>query len=326
MDAVLPTFADVEDAAARIAGRAVFTPLVWSPGLSERLGRPVVLKLETLQRTGTFKFRGALTFLDRIGPPRRVAGVVAYSSGNHAQGVAAAARLFGVPATIVMPADAPAVKLARTRALGAEVVLYDRATESREEIGAALAAERGLTLVPPYDHPWTISGQGTVGLEIARQARARGIDLEAVVVPCGGGGLTAGIALALEAEAPATRVFAAEPAGFDDHARSFAAGERVANDPSAETICDALMAPAPGEVTFEITRRLVAGGLVVGDDEVRSAMAFAFGELKVVAEPGGAAALAAALEDRVPGSGPMAVVISGGNVDPALFAEVIGEG
>jgi len=319
-----PVYADLIDAAARIFPYAVHTPLLIPPVLAEAAGRPVAIKLETQQRTGTFKFRGAMNFLSRIPPRERTAGVVAYSSGNHAQGVAAAARLFGIPAAIVMPADAPSIKLERTRALGAEVITYDRASESREEIGEALAAERGVTLVPPYDHPWTIAGQGTAGLEIAAQAAAAGFEFDRVLVPCGGGGLTAGIALALETAAPQARVFTVEPDGYDDHARSFAAGSRIGIDPDPPaTICDALLAPVPGEHTFAITRRLVDTGLTVNDDEVVAAMRFLFTELKLVAEPGGAAGLGALLAGKVAGSGGVVVVVSGGNVDPGLLARII---
>jgi threonine dehydratase len=318
-----PTIADIEDAAARIAGAAVRTPLLAGTPIDERVGRPVLLKAEVLQRTGSFKYRGAHTFLSRIDPERRRAGVVAYSSGNHAQGVAAAAAAFGVPATIVMPADAPVVKIARTRALGAAVVTYDRAAESREGIGRRIAAETGATLVPPYDHPWTISGQGTAGLEIAEQAAGLGISLESVVVPCSGGGLTAGIALALEARSPGTLVYTVEPAGHDDYARSLAAGRRLTAN-GGSSLCDALLVPTPGEVTFPINRRLVATGLAVEDGEVLEAMRVAASDLKLVVEPGGAAGLAALLAGKVPGSGPVAIVLSGGNVDPDLLAGVLG--
>ena len=318
-----PTLVDIEDAAARIAGAAVRTPLLAGTPIDERAGRSVLFKAEVLQRTGSFKYRGAHTFLSRIDPDLRLAGVVAYSSGNHAQGVAAAAAAFGVPATIVMPADAPAVKIARTRALGAEVVTYDRAAESREEIGRRIAADTGATLVPPYDHPWTIAGQGTAGLEMAEQAADLVVSLEAVVVPCSGGGLTAGIALALEARSPGTLVYTVEPAGHDDYARSLAAGRRLSAGGGA-SLCDALLVPTPGEVTFPINRRLVAGGLVVDDSEVMDAMRAAVVDLKLVVEPGGAAGLAALLAGRVPGDGPVAIVLSGGNVDPGLLARVLG--
>ncbi len=319
-----PVAGDIVDAAERIASTAVRTPFVIPPVLAETTGRPVALKLETQQRTGTFKFRGAMNFLSRIDPVRRATGVVGYSSGNHAQGVAAAARILGVPATIVMPSDAPPIKLQRTRALGAEVVFYDRLSDSREEIGAALAAERGVTLVPPYDHPWTIAGQGTAGLEIAQQAAAAGFGFDRVLVPCGGGGLSAGIALALESAAPGAGVVTVEPSGFDDHVQSFAAGTRIGIDPAAATtICDALLPPIPGEYTFPITKRLVAGGLAVDDDEVVAAMRFAFSELKLVIEPGGAAGLAALLAGKADGDGGVVVVASGGNVDPGFFAEVV---
>jgi threonine dehydratase len=285
----------------------------------------VFVKAECLQVTGSFKFRGAWSAISALPPDVRARGVIAYSSGNHAQGVAHAAALHGIPAVIVMPADAPAVKIADTRACGAEVVPYDRAGgESREAIGARLAAERGLTLIRPYDEPMVIAGQGTTGLEIAEQAAEAGIASADVLVCCGGGGLAAGIALALEARAPGLRVRTAEPAGFDDTARSLAAGRRLANAPGAASICDAIVTPEPGEITFPVLARLAGPGLVVTDDEVLRAMALAFRHLRIVVEPGGAVALAAALfrgADLAPG--PVIVTASGGTVDPATFARAL---
>src|SRR6266851_3610238 len=298
-----PRIDDIRAASRRLEGRAVVTPLLESPLLNARLGGRLLVKAESLQRTGSFKFRGAYNTLAQLDAAQRRGGVVAYSSGNHAQGVAAAAQLLGMPALIVMPADAPAIKVANTRGYGAEVVLYDRYRESREEIGRRIA------------------GQGTAGLEIAAQAKALGARLDAVIIPCSGGGLAAGCALALAAECPGVAVYTAEPVGFDDMRRSLAAGERVANDPGARSICDALLAPMPGEVTFPINRRLLAGGVAVSDDEVFAAMATAFGELKLVVEPGGAAALAAALSGKIDvKQRTVAVIASGGNVDPAIFA------
>jgi threonine dehydratase len=253
--------------------------------------------------------------------------VVAFSSGNHAQGVAAAAKAFAIAATIIMPSDAPAVKVRNTRALGAAVIFYDRWTESREAIGARLCEETGATLVRPYDDPGIIAGQGTIGLEIAAQAEAAGARLDACVVCCGGGGLVAGTALALADRSPGTPVFAAEPVGFDDTARSLAAGERVANAPGATSFCDAIVTPMPGAVTFRINARLLAGGVAVTDAEVADAMRTAFDALRVVVEPGGAVALAAALSGKVPVEGrTVAVVCSGGNVDPEVFVKVLADG
>jgi threonine dehydratase len=319
-----PTFADVEAAAARLAGWAVVTPLLEFPALDERVGGRVLIKPEVLQRTGSFKFRGAYNKIRQLPEAKRPAGVIAYSSGNHAQGVAAAARLLGVPATIVMPADAPAIKIENTRGHGAEVLLYDRYRDAREEVAARLVAERGASLVRPYDDPDIIAGQGTCGLEIARQAAALGQRLDAVLVCCGGGGLTAGVALALAELSPGTAIHTVEPAGFDDTARSLAAGRRVTNDPRASSICDALLAPTPGELTFAINRERVTGGLAVTEDETRAAMAYAFRHLKLVVEPGGAVALAAVLAGKIKTRGrTLALTLSGGNVDPDVFASVI---
>jgi len=310
-----PTIADVRAASDQIAGLVVRTPLVESPDLDARVGRRVLLKLETLQRTGSFKYRGAMTFLTRLGAEGRANGVAAYSSGNHAQAVAAAAAHYGVSATIVMPSDAPATKKAGTRARGAEIVEYDRASDDRVGITAAIAADTGAAVIPPYEHPWTISGQGSCGLEIAEQCRALGVESPVVLVPTGGGGLTAGIALALSEDLPDAAVHTVEPAGFDDYARSLAAGERLSVEKPTGSVCDALLAPTPGAIGFEINRRLVKGGETVTDDEVLAAVRYALETLKLVVEPGGAVGLALALAGRAPGSGPLVVVLSGGNVD-----------
>jgi threonine dehydratase len=318
------THADVLSAAALLKGVAVRTPLLEFSPLNARAGGRVLVKFEGAQHTGSFKFRGAYNRLARIPPAARSAGVVAWSSGNHAQGVAAAARLMGMPATIVMPADAPAIKLANTRALGARVVPYDRATQSREAIATAIAEERGATLVPSFDDPFVIAGQGTTGLEILDQARGAGATVGRILVCCGGGGLVAGIATAVKATAPDIEIFAVEPAGFDDTARSLASGrrERIASD--ATSICDALQTPSPGELTFPINRALLSGALVVSDDQVRGAMRFAFQAMKLVIEPGGAVALAAALEGLASaGPGATVVVVSGSNVDPELYAAIL---
>jgi threonine dehydratase len=319
-----PTFADVRAAAPQIAGHAVVTPLLESAFLNDRVGGRLLVKAECLQRTGSFKFRGAFNRLSRLDAAERKRGVVAFSSGNHAQGVAAAAQILGIPAVIVMPTDAPSIKLANTRAYGAEVVLFDRKTESREEIAAKLAADRGAMLVPSYDDPHIIAGQGTGGLELVEQAEAMGADLDAVIAPCGGGGLIAGCALAISELAPRAEIYSAEPEAFDDTARSLAKGERVKIDAGAKTICDALMLPTPGEMTFAINRRLLKGGLAVSDEAALRAMKAAFQYLKVVVEPGGAVALAAALTGAYDCRGrTVAVICSGGNVDAEMFIRAL---
>ena len=317
-----PDIADIERAAATISGVAVRTPLLPEVVASRRLGRSVFVKPEMLQVTGSFKFRGAYNFISRIPAAERGRGVVAYSSGNHAQGVAAAAARFGIAATIVMPADAPATKTARTLAHGATVVPFDRATQSREAMAANIADETGATLIPPFDHPWTMAGQGTIGLEIAADWE-RGAEAPIVVVPAAGGGLAAGIGLALEARLPGACVHLVEPVGYDDHALSLARGERIPAPGQPVTICDALVAPLPGEITFEVNRRLVGGAHAVSDTAVRAAMGAVFADLRLVVEPGGAAGMAALLEGMVPGDGPVVVVLSGGNVDLDVLRDAI---
>ncbi|MFL6800089.1 MAG: threonine/serine dehydratase [Xanthobacteraceae bacterium] len=320
----LPTSADVDAAAQRLAGVALRTPLITSPVLDALTGARIFLKAEILQRTGSFKFRGAYNKLSCIPPTERAGGVVAFSSGNHAQGVAAAAQLLGMPALIVMPSDAPRPKRERTAALGAEVVLYDRMREDRAAIARDLAEQRGAALVPPYDDALVIAGQGTVGREIAEDLAAQGLAPDLVAVTASGGGLTAGIALALKARVPQARIYTVEPQGFDDHARSFRSGKRERNSALTGTICDALMAQTPGELTFEINRTLVGEGAAVSDEEVAAAVAFAFRELKLVVEPGGAVALAALLAGKIDVKGKVAVaVLSGGNVDPELFYRLV---
>jgi threonine dehydratase len=320
----LPTAADVDAAARRLAGIALHTPLVTSPVLDALTGARVFLKAETLQRTGSFKFRGAYNKLSSIPQAERAGGVVAFSSGNHAQGVAAAAQLLGMPAVIVMPADAPRPKLERTAALGAEVVLYDRVRGDRQAIAREIAEKRHAALVPPYDDALVIAGQGTAGREIVDDLAAQGLTADVVAVTASGGGLTAGIALAVKARMPQARLFTAEPEGFDDHARSFKSGRRERNAAITGTICDALMAQTPGELTFAINRELVGQGAAVSDEEVAAAVAFAFRELKLVVEPGGAAALAALLSGKIDVKGKVAVaVLSGGNVDPDLFHRLV---
>ncbi|SFE02897.1 threonine dehydratase [Sulfitobacter brevis] len=314
----------IRAAQTRLAGVARHTPLLGSPFLDEIAGRRVWIKPECLQHTGSFKFRGAWSALSALDDKVRSRGVIAYSSGNHAQGVALAARMHGVPAVIIMPADSPRLKIANTRTYGAEVVLYDRATESREEIGDRISAERGLTLVKPYDDPQVIAGQGTTGLEIAAQAAEFGITQADVIVCCGGGGLSSGIALALAADAPGLRVRPAEPEGFDDAARSLREGRIQRNERLTGSICDAIVTPQPGELTFPILKDRAGPGLVVSDDEALRAMAQAFNRLKLVAEPGGAVALAAALfrTDEIEGDD-VIVTISGGNVDTDIFARAL---
>ncbi|WP_375550230.1 threonine/serine dehydratase [Rhodophyticola porphyridii] len=317
----------IEAAADRARGHVRRTPLLSSPFLDEIARRRVLVKAECLQHTGSFKFRGAWSALSGLAPERRRAGVLAFSSGNHAQGVALAAKLHGVPATIIMPQDAPALKIDNTRAFGAEVVLYDRAgREKREEIGARLQAERGLTLIRPYDEPLVIAGQGTCGLEIAEQAAEQGVTEAEVLSCCGGGGLTSGIALALEARAPRMRVRPVEPERFDDTARSLASGGIVRNSGPETGFCDAILTPSPGEITFPIMAARCGPGLVVSDAEVRAAMRLAAARLKLVIEPGGAVALAAALfhGDALEGDAVIATA-SGGNVDLALYSEVLSE-
>jgi threonine dehydratase len=298
--------------------------LLTSPALDELTRGRVFLKAEILQRTGSFKFRGAYNKLSSIPASARAQGVVAYSSGNHAQGVAAAAHLLGMPAVIVMPGDAPRPKRERTAGWGAEIVYYDRAREDRAAIAQEIAKKRGAALVPPYDDPLVIAGQGTAGREIVEDLGAQQLTPDIVVVTASGGGLTAGIALAVKSRFPKARLLTAEPEGFDDHARSFRSGAREKNIAVSGTICDALMAQTPGELTFAINRELVGEGTAVSDAEVTAAVAFAFRELKLVVEPGGAAALAALLSGKVDVSGKTAVIVlSGGNVDPALFARLV---
>ena len=318
--------ADVRSAADQIRGAAIRTPLLEFVPLNERAGNRVLVKFEGAQHTGSFKFRGAYNRLSRIPAEAKAAGVVAWSSGNHAQGVAAAARMLDIPATIVMPADAPAIKLANTRALGAEIIPYDRYTQSREEIATALAEQRGAMLVPSYDDPFIIAGQGTCGLEILEQAQEIGAEIGRVLVCCGGGGLVAGIATAIRDRAPGIAVYSVEPQGFDDTARSLASGQRQFVADGAKSICDALLAPTPGDLTLPINQALLAGGLVVTDDQVRAAMRFAFEHMKLVVEPGGTVALTAALEGLAPPAvGATVVVVSGANVDPGLYARVLGD-
>ena len=321
---VLPEFRDVEAAASRIAGRAFETPLLENAALNRTLGRRVLLKLESLQRTGSFKIRGATNRIALIPETERAKGVVAFSSGNHAQGVAAAAGQFGIPATIVMPADAPRAKLEGTKALGARIVFYDRAKDDREAIAAAIAEASSATLIRPFDDPGIIAGQATAGLELIRQASASGATLESVLVPCGGGGLVSGIALALSQASPSTKVFSVEPENFDGMRRSLASGKRVSAPGGATSIADALMSPAPGHLPFALAAKLGAMGLVVNDRELAAGVAYAAGTLKLIIEPGGSAGLSAALAGHAPsGEGALGIVVSGGNCDLEMLEDCI---
>lgn len=318
------TPADIDAAAKVIAPFAVRTPLLSSAALNARIGAKVFLKPELLQRTGSFKFRGAFNKLSSIAEDKRSGGVVAFSSGNHAQGVAAAAQILKMQATIVMPADAPVSKRERTKSYGAEVVLYDRDREDREAIARDIAEKRGATLVKPYDDPFIIAGQGTAGREIAEDMAALGLAPDIVVAPASGGGLIAGIATAVKAKFPQTNVIVAEPKDYDDHGLSLRAGKREAHHAKHRTICDALMAEMPGEITFAVNGKLLTGGVTASDEEVGAAIAFAFRELKLVVEPGGAVGLAALLSGRLDAQGKnVVIVLSGGNVDADLYAELI---
>ncbi|HXA38884.1 MAG TPA: threonine/serine dehydratase [Phenylobacterium sp.] len=318
------SFADIQAAAGRLKGHAVETPLFESPALNERLGGRVLMKLETLQRVGAFKFRGAYNRLVQLDPEQRKAGVVAFSSGNHAQGVALAARLLGLPAVIVMPSDAPAVKVAATRGYGAEIRLYDRLTESREAISAEIARERGAVVVPAFDDPHIVAGQGTAGLEMMAQAKAAGATFDTLVSPVGGGGLLSGVSLVVKELSPTTEIWGAEPSAYDDLAQSLATGERVTIKPSVRTLCDALESPATGDITWPILKANLAGAVGLTDPEIAETLRYAFSTLKLVIEPGGAAGLAALLTGKVEAKGKtVGVVVSGGNVDPELYAKIL---
>jgi threonine dehydratase len=320
----LPGLEDCNAAAARILGAATRTPLLTFPALDAATGLRVFVKPECLQRTGSFKFRGAYNALSQIPTADRPKGVVASSSGNHAQGVAEAARLLGMPATIVMPTDAPAIKRARTEAMGARVVPYDRARDDRDALARQVAAETGATIVHPYENRNVIAGQGTIGLEIAADLAALGVAADRVAVPAGGGGLLAGITVAVTALMSGTKLIGVEPAGFDDHARSVAAGARVRNERLSGSLCDALLAPMPGELSFAINGPRVSAWAAVSDREALAAVAFAARELKLVVEPGGAVALAALLAGRVASRGEtVVVVLSGGNIDPDVLTEAL---
>lgn len=319
----LPGIADIRAAAKRIAGLAVETPLLESPMLDERFGARLLFKPEVLQRTGSFKFRGAYNKISGLTEQERARGIIAFSSGNHAQGVAASAAMFGVKAVIVMPADAPAMKIENVRRMGAEAVLYDRFSEDRSAI-AKTYVDQGMVLVPPYDDPAIIAGQGTIGLEMVAQAEKLGAKLDAVVAPCGGGGLIGGISIAIKHASPDTDIWGAEPEHFDDTRRSLAAGKRLAIEPGHSSICDAILTPEPGKITFEINRRNLAGSIAVTPKAVAAAMRDAMAYLKLVVEPGGCVALAALSSGEIDIKGKcVGVVLSGGNVDYALYADII---
>lgn len=323
----LPAFEDVAAAAERLKGQAVLTPLLRSDALDEATGARVFLKAEPLQRTGSFKFRGAYNRLSQLTADERGRGVVAFSSGNHGQGVALAAKLLDVPAVIVMPSDAPAIKVDATRGHGAEVVYYERwGAETREGIAARIANERGAVVVPSYDDFDIIAGQGTVGLEAAAQLEAAEAAADLLLCNVSGGGLIAGVGLAFGRLSPATEIWGVEPAGYHDHALSLEAGAPTTAPAAPPSLADALLAPRPGDLTFALNRRRLAGAVSVDDAEMLAAMAFAFRNLKLVLEPGGAASLAAALQGRAPLAGRTVLLIaSGGNVDPAVFRRALAD-
>jgi threonine dehydratase len=322
----LPTIDDVRSARDRIGALAIRTPLITHPALDRLCGGRILLKAENLQRVGAFKFRGAFNKISQVDCAEFPGGVVACSSGNHAQGVAAAATIARMRSLIVMPSDAPRLKIERTRAFGGEIHLYDRVGEDRDAIAVRIAKERGAAIVHPFDDPDVIAGQGTVGLELMEQASELGTIPDSVLAPCSGGGLVGGVSIAVKDARPDAGVYAVEPDGFDDMARSLASGRRERNERLSGSICDALMAPSPGEITFEIARSNLAGSLVVTENETMAAIRFAFHELKVVLEPGGAVALAAVLAGRIAAKGrTIACVLSGGNIDPALYCEIVND-
>jgi threonine dehydratase len=320
----LPTYDDVRAAAGRLAGRVVRTPMLRHPVLDAAVGGTVAVKPEPLQRTGSFKLRGATNAVLRLTEAQRQGGVVTHSSGNHGQAIACASAGEGVRALIAMPQDAPAIKVESTRRWGAEITFFDRSKTDRDALAIRLAEERGATILPPFDHPDVIAGQGTVALELIEDAKAAGLRLDALAVCTGGGGLIAGCALAAEGASPGTEIYAVEPEGWDDTARSLAAGERLGADGKGSTFCDSLLSMRPGEITFAVNKPRLTGAAVVTPAEVLTAMRFAFDHLKLVVEPGGAVALAAVLAGRIPAKGrTIGVVISGGNVDPAVFARAL---
>lgn len=322
----IPTLASVIDAAQQIGTTVVKTPLLESPTLNAQLGGRLFIKAECLQRTGSFKFRGAYNTISRLSEEDRKKGVFAYSSGNHAQGVAHAAQILGVKATILMPADSPKIKISNTRGYGANVITYDRNSESREEIGTRICDKTGMILIKPYDNYYVISGQGTIGLEIASQLAEMNVVPDYFLAPCGGGGLMSGLSLVMKDAYPDTGIYCVEPVGFEDTMRSLALGKRVANESGAKSFCDAIVTPTPGEITFPILKANLKAGLAVSDAEVAHGIRTAFSAFKLVVEPGGAVALAAILAGRLKMKGKVAVVVaSGGNIDAPLYAQILSE-
>ncbi len=321
---VLTSVEEVRAAAQRLKGIVKRTPILTNADLDRRAGGRVLLKPEPLQITGSFKFRGAYNRLVQLNSDQRKAGVVAMSSGNHAQGVAMAAQMLGMPAVIVMPEDSPQLKLDRTLACGAEVVTFNRDRDDRVAMARDLAEKRGAVLVPPYDDVHIIAGQGTAGLELMEDAAALGLLPDQVLACASGGGLMAGVGLAVRSFNPQAQIYSVEPEGFDDHARSFASGGREKNAILSGSLCDGLLSPMPGEITFPINTSIGGKGLVVSEAEVKAAMVYAFIELKIVLEPSGAVGLAAVLAGKAPTKGRVTgVILSGGNVDPALFAQIL---
>ncbi|WP_321389445.1 threonine/serine dehydratase [Emcibacter sp.] len=319
-----PLFKDIVAAADRIAGVAIETPLLENPLLNEDLGARIFLKPENLQRVGAFKFRGAYNRLVQLTPEERTRGVVAFSSGNHAQGVASAAKILGIEATIVMPSDAPEMKVENTRGYGARVVLYDRATESREDIAAEIAREKGSVVVPAFEDPHIIAGQGTAALEVIRQVGERGAKLDAFLCPVGGGGLASGSGIVLNELSPETKVYGVEPQNFDDLGRSLKSGQRETNEKFSGSVCDALLSPSTGDLTFSILQQRLDGAFSVSDDEALGAVKYAWQKLKLVLEPGGATGLAALLYGKLGVRGmTVAVLLSGGNVDEETFIRAL---
>ena len=320
-----PQFRDIVAAAGRIAGVATKTPLLENPLLNEDLGARILIKPECLQRVGAFKFRGAYNRLVQLTEDERARGVVAFSSGNHAQGVASAAKILGIDATIVMPSDAPEMKIANTRGYGANVVLYDRATESREEIAERIAGDRGSVVVPAYEDPHIIAGQGTVALELVEQAGEVGASLDGFLCPVGGGGLASGCSIVLKELSPETEIYGVEPAGFDDLRKSLQSGQRETNERFSGSACDALLSPSTGDLTFSILKYKLSGALAVSDEEALAAVKYAWQKLKLVVEPGGAVALAAVLFGKLDVTGKtVAIVLSGGNVDEKTYVRALG--
>jgi threonine dehydratase len=321
----LITLANIQEAAERLKDVVVQTPLISSPALDDHVGGKVLIKAENLQRTGSFKIRGAYNMLSQLSAEDAAKGVIAFSSGNHAQAVAAAGTMLGIETTIVMPEDAPRIKIENTRKLGGNTILYDRYNEDREAIARGLAAERNCPVIPAYDHEHIIAGQGTAGLEIVAQCEELGVTPDQVLINCSGGGLTAGVAIAVTSLLPGTKIYPVEPANFDDTTRSLQSGNRETNSADARSICDALQTPTPGELTWSINKDLLSPGIVVTDDEVRDAIRFAFRNLKLVVEPGGSATLAAVLSGKLATAGKVTVIIvSGGNIDVEMFASIQG--